>query len=59
MTNEERQIEIQKLLKDAKTYPTKGRYYVYERFKNRLINLNPTPEEYEQTCRELSNCLRI
>lgn len=59
MTKEERKKHIEYLLKEAKAYPIKGRYYVYERFKSDLTSLNPTPEEYEQAIRKISDYLDV
>lgn len=59
MTDEERKAEIKKLIAEAKICPNKGRYYVYERYKQVLTDLNPTNAEYEQACRQIASNLRI
>ena len=58
MTDTERKKKIEQLLKDSKT-ASKGRFYVYEQYKQRLRELNPTNEEYCQACRQLSINLQL
>ena len=50
---------IDELLRRAKSSSNKGRMYVYESYKQELIEMNPTPEVYEQTCRKLAQYLRV
>ena len=59
MDDLERKNEIDKLIKEAKICPNKGRYYVYERYKQVLIDLGPTHEEYEQACRQIAKNLNV
>ena len=51
--------KIKELLLRAKKCPNKGRLYVYEGFKQELIQMNVSPQVYEQTCRELGKCLKV
>lgn len=59
MSDEERKERIKKLLRESKAYPSKGRYYVYEMFKQDLIALEPTTEEYAQTMRQIAINLKV
>lgn len=58
MTDMERKKEIERLIKESKA-ASKGRYYVYEQYKQRLMELNPTNEEYCQACRQLAYNLQL
>ena len=50
---------IKDLLNRAKKDPNKGRYYVYESYKQELNSLDIPPNVYEQTCRKLAQNLKI
>lgn len=56
MAKEER---ISELLVRAKSCKNKGRWYVYEQYKQELSKLDLTPAEYEQTCRKLARYLEV
>lgn len=58
MTDMDRKKGIEQILKDSKT-ASKGRWYVYEQYKQRLMELNPTNEEYCQACRQLVHNLQL
>lgn len=51
--------KINELLEDAKKCKNKGRLYVYEQYKRKLLNIELTSTEYEQTCRQLAEYLRV
>lgn len=50
---------LQDLFKRAKGYPTKGRLYVYEQFKNELRDMNLNYLEFEQACIRIAKLLRV
>lgn len=50
---------LQQLINDAKVYPVKGRYYVYENFKLRLQYLSLSSMEYTDACRQLAHYLGV
>lgn len=51
--------QIQTLLNEAKVSPVKGRMYVYEQYKRELLELNPTQQEYDETCIKLAKYLQV
>jgi len=51
--------ETQRALNDAKTYPVKGRIYVYETFKARLNRSCLSSTEYQAACIELAKILNV
>lgn len=51
--------QLAELLDRARKCSNKGRYYVYESFKNELRSMDITPEKYEETCRLLAKYLRV
>lgn len=56
MSNE---LKITEILNEAKKCKNKGRWYVYEQFKQELAKLCLTATEYEQACRKLTNYLGV
>lgn len=50
---------LNELFRRARKCTNKGRYYVYEQYKRELDNIELSPSEYEQTCRELARLLRV
>lgn len=52
-------MKLQDIIDRAKKDPRKGSYSVYEEYKSMLIRLNPTPIQYENTCRLLVIALRV
>lgn len=50
---------VSELLVRAKNCKNKGRWYVYEQYKQELSKLGLTPAEYEQTCRKLARYLEV
>lgn len=59
MVTECKNEAVQQLINDAKVYPVKGRYYVYENFKLRLQNLSLSSIEYTEACRQIAHYLRV
>lgn len=59
MVTECKNEALQQLINDAKVYPVKGRYYVYENFKLRLQNLGLNSMEYTEACRQIAHYLRV
>ena len=57
--DDEMKVKIDALLARAKRTANKGRFYVYESYKRELLDLNPSPEVYEQTCRRLAKYLEV
>lgn len=53
------QSELDKILKEAKQCPVKGRLYMYEKYKLRVQDLGLSSEEYTQACRQLANNLEV
>lgn len=51
--------ELNSILERAKKCPNKGRWYVYEQFKQELSQLALSATEYEQACRKLAQYLRV
>lgn len=50
---------LKQILSDARKCPTKGRLYIYERYKLQLENLNLSSEEYMEACRKLARYLEV
>ena len=59
VTAVDRKEQIQILLNEAKVSPVKGRMYVYEQYKRELLKLNPTQQEYDETCIKLAKYLQV
>ena len=59
MTESERKEKIQELLNEAKIEPIKGRMYVYDKYKRELTALEPTQQEYDETCIKLAKYLNV
>lgn len=53
------QKRLKEVLKDAKECPVKGRLYIYEKYKQQLLDLDLSSEEYTQACRKLANNLGV
>lgn len=50
---------VQDIIDRAKKDPRKGSYSAYEEYKEMLSRINPTPTQYEHTCRLLAIALRV
>ena len=59
MNEADRQEKIQLLLNEAKICPMKGRMYVFEQFKRRLMELEPTAMEITDACAKLQKYLNL
>mgnify|MGYP007032337072 CR=1 FL=1 len=59
VTAVDKKEQIQTLLNEAKVSPVKGRMYVYEQYKRELLELNPTQQEYDETCIKLAKYLQV
>lgn len=59
MTESERKEKIQQLLNDARICPTKGRMYIFEKYKRDLIALEPTEKERDEACILLAEYLKV
>lgn len=51
--------KVEEIIEDAKKYGTKGRYYVYEQYKQRLWDACESTTQYEQACIELAKVLKV
>lgn len=51
--------KLKEILDSAKKCTNKGRWYVYEQYKQQLTQLDLTNTEYEQACRKLTEYLRV
>ena len=52
-------MTLQDIIDRAKKDPRKGSYAVYEGYKSMLERINPTPVQYEHTCRLLAIALKV
>lgn len=59
MNEADRKEKIQELLNEAKICPTKGRMYVFEQFKRKLMELEPTSMEVTDACVKLQKYLNL
>lgn len=53
------QKTLEDLYKDAKKCPVKGRLYMYERYKCKLLEMNLSSDEYTEACRKLATYLGV
>lgn len=59
MSEKDKKEKLSALLVDAKRCSNKGRWYVYEQYKQELSKLCSTSVEYEQNCRKLTRYLGV
>lgn len=55
---ETNKAKVKAIIEQAK-YDTKGSYTIYNQYKQRLADLNLSPEEYSTAIRKLANALRV
>lgn len=52
-------VQVEMILREAKTDCRKGYYPVYIMYKRKLEDLCISSEEYEEACRKLATMLRV
>lgn len=51
--------QVQRVLKEANASPNKGNYTTYNHYKNLLVTMGLSPEDYQEAVRCLADVLRV
>lgn len=51
--------QVQRVLKEANASSNKGNYTTYNHYKNLLVTMGLSPEDYQEAVRRLADVLRV